>query len=143
MLSLKLNVLYQTLFPGIRLEKFFHKLGLLFFSRQSFQYQNPIISSKLNALSHNSVPSGQICKIPSQTGGIFQFNHFEYQQSYVIFKIEHSLHISVYLNNLELTVLYTLKDFFKDQIDMCCYSLLLVNSIFCCELHFLTFSCVC
>ena len=47
-------------------------------------------------------------------------------------------------DNLELTVLCRLRDFFKDEIDMCSNSLLFVNSIFCCELHFFkTFSHVC
>ena len=92
--------------------------------------------------------------------GTFLDNHFEYQQSYVIFKIEHFIpyfclsqyyfhfvyisHIFYFpsailiaLNdNLELSVLCRLGDFFKDEIDMCSYSLLLVNSIFCCELCF-------
>ena len=46
-------------------------------------------------------------------------------------------------DNLEPTVLCRLRDFFKNQIYMHSYSLLLVNSTFCCVLHFLTFSCVC
>ena len=51
-----------------------------------------MLSSKLNVLSHNSIPSGQIWKIPSQTGvAFFEDNHFEYQQPYVNFKIEHSV----------------------------------------------------
>ena len=62
------------------------------------------------------------------------------------------LHIAIYLyfsgglliflnDNFELTLLCRLGDFFKDEIDRCSYSLLLGNSIFCCELHFIiTFS---
>ena len=40
-------------------------------------------------------------------------------------------------DNCELTFLCRLRDFFKDEIDLCSYSLLLVNSIFCRELHFI------
>ena len=47
-----------------------------------------MLSSKLNILSHNSIPNDQIWKIPSQTGITFWDNCFEYQQPYVIFKIE-------------------------------------------------------
>ena len=47
-------------------------------------------------------------------------------------------------DNLELNVWCRLRDFLKYEIDMCSYSLLLVNSIFCCKLHiFLTFLHVC
>ena len=37
---------------------------------------NPMLSSKFNALSHNSVPSGQIWKIPSQIWIIFSRQSF-------------------------------------------------------------------
>ena len=51
-----------------------------------------------------------------------------------------SVAILIVLNdNLELTFRYRLRDFFKYEIDMCSYSLLLVNSIFGCELHFFNF----
>ena len=50
---------------------------------------NPMLSSKLNVLSHISLPSCQIWKIPSQAGVVVCRNCLEYQQSYVIFKIEH------------------------------------------------------
>ena len=46
-----------------------------------------MLSSKMDVLSHNSVPSGQIQKTASQTGIVFLDNHFEYQPPYVIFKI--------------------------------------------------------
>ena len=48
-----------------------------------------MLSSKLNVLSHNSVPSGQNWKIHSQIGVIYLDDCFEYQPTYVIFKIEH------------------------------------------------------
>ena len=90
----------------------------------------------------------------------FQDNHFVYQQSYLIFKIEHFIPyfcfsqyylIYVYISHviyfssailialndhLELTVWCRLRDFFKDLIDIHSYSLFLVNSIFCCQLCF-------
>ena len=47
-----------------------------------------MLSWKVNVLSHNSVPSGQLWKIPSQKGVSFGDEHIEYQQPYVIFKIE-------------------------------------------------------
>ena len=51
---------------------------------------NTMLSSKLNVLSHNSITSGRIWKIPSQTGvWVFWDDCYEYQQPYVIFKIEH------------------------------------------------------
>ena len=130
---------------------------------------NPMLSSKLNILSHTSIPRGQIWKIPSQTRVMFSRQLFwSINNPILSLNLNISSNISVYLNiicsmlmmghifyfssailvamndNLELTVWCRLTDFFKDQIDMCSYSLLLVNSIFCCELHFLkTFSCVC
>ena len=100
-------------------------------------YVNPMLSLKFNILSHNSVPSGQIWKIPSQTGVIFSRWSFWVQQPCVVFKIEHFVpyfclsqyyllyvyisHIFCYssaimtaLNgNLELTALCRLRDFFK------------------------------
>ena len=49
---------------------------------------NPMLPSKLYVLSHNSIPSGQIWNIPSQTGIISSRWLFEYHQPYVILKIE-------------------------------------------------------
>ena len=97
--------------------------------------------------------------------GHFWGNHFEYQQSYVIFKIEHlipyfclfqyyftpHLHKSNFLffkcnfDSLKLTfwnltLLCRLTDFFKDLIHMWSYSLLLVISISSCKLFFFNFS---
>ena len=63
--------------------------GCSFFPDNHFEHQQPLLSSKFNILSHNSIPSGQIWKIPSQTVVVFWNDHFEYQQPYVIFKIEH------------------------------------------------------
>ena len=51
-------------------------------------YVNPMLSLKFNILSHNSVPSGQIWKIPSQTGVIFSRWSFWVQQPCVVFKIK-------------------------------------------------------
>ena len=95
-----------------------------FFQDNHFEYQQPYVIFRIECFvpSHNSIPSGQIWKIPSQTGVIFsrclhylhswmfcpttlyqvirlqkilhkvvlffEDNHFEYQQPYVIFKIE-------------------------------------------------------
>ena len=52
-------------------------------------YGNPMLSSKFNILSYNSVPSGQISIILLQAGVIFfADNQFECHQTYAIFKIE-------------------------------------------------------
>ena len=52
-------------------------------------YVNPMLSSKFNILSYNSVPSGQISIILLQAGVIFfADNQFECHQTYAIFKIE-------------------------------------------------------
>ena len=48
---------------------------------------NPMLSSKLNVLSHNSLQVVQIWKILHKQGLLFCRNCLEYQQSYVIFKI--------------------------------------------------------
>ena len=42
-------------------------------------------------------------------------------------------------DDLVLILLCRHRDFFKDEIDMCSYSLLVVNSIFCCKVHSLNF----
>ena len=47
------------------------------------------MSLKLNILSHNSIPSGQIENILHREGLFVSDDHFEYHQTYVIFKIEH------------------------------------------------------
>ena len=61
-------------------------------------YVNPMLFLKFNILSHNSVPSGQIQKIPSQTGVVFSRWSFWVQQPCVALKIEHFVPYSVYLN---------------------------------------------
>ena len=73
--------------PGCRSSSIF---GLYFLPEFSlyWYYVNPMLSSKFNILSKNSVQHGQIWIIPSQAGFIFPDDHFEHQQSYVIFKIE-------------------------------------------------------
>ena len=38
---------------------------------------------------------------------------------------------------VNLLLYVDLENFFKDKIDLCSYSLLLGNYIFCCELHFI------
>ena len=75
-------------------------LGCTYWSEFSlyWYYVNPMLSLKFNILSHNSIPSGQIWKIPSQTGVIFSRWSFWVQQPCVVFKIEHFLPYSVYLN---------------------------------------------
>ena len=73
-----------TLFHVVRFEKLLHK--------QESLLETTVLSSNnlmLSSLCQNSVPSCQIWKNTSQTGVISLGNHFEYQQSYVIFKIEH------------------------------------------------------
>ena len=105
-------------------------------------------------------------KFLHKQGSFFEVKHFEYQQSYDILKIEHFIsyfclsllfalclykpYFLLFKYNFDshewqfrTTVLGKLRDFFKDEIDMCSCSVLLVNSIFCCELHFLAFSCIC
>ena len=88
-------------------------------------------------------------KVRSILGGFHVWIHLQFclSQCYLLsVYISHIFYFSgailIALNdNLELTVLCRLWDFLKDQIDMCFYSLMLVNSIFWWELcFFLTFS---
>ena len=57
----------KTQFSVVRCENFLHKQGLLLWDNH-LSTNNPMLSSKLNVLSHNSIPSCQIWKIPSQAG---------------------------------------------------------------------------
>ena len=57
----------KTLFSVARCEKFLHKQGLLLWDNH-FEYKQPYVIFKMNVLSHNSLPSCQIWKIPSQAG---------------------------------------------------------------------------
>ena len=57
-----------------------------------------MLSLKFNILSHNSVPSGKIWNIPSQTGVVLSRWSFWVQQPCVVLKIEHFVPYSVYLN---------------------------------------------
>ena len=118
-----------TPFQVVRCEKYIHEQGSIF-PDNCFEYHQSMLSSKLNIRTQNSVLSGQMWKLPSQTGIAFMRqsfwvqttlcylqnwmfcpitpfqvvrfekslhkqgllvcrNCFEYQQSYVIFKIEH------------------------------------------------------
>ena len=56
-----------TLFQVVRFEKFLHKQWSFFWD-DGFEYQNPMFSSNLNILSHNSIPTDQFRKLLSQTG---------------------------------------------------------------------------
>ena len=67
MLSSKFNLSPITQLHVVRFEKFLHKQGL-FFITMVLSANNPMLSSEMNILSHYSVISGQIWKIPSQTG---------------------------------------------------------------------------
>ena len=63
-----------TPFQVVRIEKFIHKQGFVwisFFKTIVLSTYEPMLSSKLNVLSHISVPHCQIWKIPSQTGVVF------------------------------------------------------------------------
>ena len=96
---------------------------------------NPMLSSKLNVLSHNSIPSCQIWKIPSQAGVVGLQKLFWvstilcYLQNWtflfisIVFALSlHKPHFFYFSNailialneNLELTLLCRLRDFFKD-----------------------------
>ena len=63
-------------------------------------------------------------------------------KSYFIFYFSGAILITLN-DNLELIVLCRHRDFFKDEIDVCCYSIFLVNSIFYCELSILLTSFTC
>ena len=58
-------------FEVVRIETFLHKLGVIVFMMIILSTTNPMLSSKLNVLSHNSIQSGQIWKIPSQAEVVF------------------------------------------------------------------------
>ena len=49
---------------------------------------NPILSSKLNDLSHNSIASGQNLKFIHKQGSFFPDDHFEFKHPFIIFEIE-------------------------------------------------------
>ena len=83
-----------TPFQVVRIESFIHKQGC-FFQMIILCTTNPMLSLKLNVLSYNSIPSGQIEKVIHKQGFFFPDNHFEYQQSYVIFKIEYFIQCQI------------------------------------------------
>ena len=88
MLSSKLNVLSHNSVPSGQICKSHSQAGGSFFQTIVLSTYNCMLSLKLNILSHSPVPCCQIWILPSQTG-FFLGNHFEYHQSYVVFKIEH------------------------------------------------------
>ena len=55
----------------VRIEKFIHNRDC-FFPDNDFESYNSMLSSEFNVLFHNSVPSCQTWKIPSQTGLFFE-----------------------------------------------------------------------
>ena len=55
----------------------------------------PFIIFEIECFVHNSIPSGQIEKFIHKQGFFFPDNHFEYQQSYVIFKIEYFIQCQI------------------------------------------------
>ena len=61
---------------------------------------NPMLFSKLNILSGNSIPTGQIWKIPSQTGVVFFFKMIILSTNNLMLtsKLNILSHISVFLN---------------------------------------------
>ena len=73
-----------------------------------------------------------------------RLSHYYLLYIYISHIFYFSSAILIALNdNFKPTVLCRLRDVFKDEIDMCSYSLLLANSSFCCELHFLkSFTCM-
>ena len=99
-----------TLFQMVRIEKLIHKQGA-FFPDSCFECNNPMLSSKLNVLSHNSVPSGQIWKIPSCKQKLFSWDdHFEYQQ--VIYYLQNWSFHPIFLFILMLFALCLGKPYF-------------------------------
>ena len=76
------------MFQLVRFQKFLHKQGL-FFPDNCFEYNNHMLSWKLNVLSINCVPNCQIWKLPSQTGVVICDDCCEYQQPNIILKTEH------------------------------------------------------
>ena len=63
-----------TPFQVVRCEKnYFSNKGCFYFKMIILSTNNAMLSSRLNVLSHNSIPSGQIWNIPSQTGVVFFF----------------------------------------------------------------------
>ena len=59
-----------TPFQVVRCEKYIHEQGSIF-PDNCFEYHQSMLSSKLNIRTQNSVLSGQMWKIPSQTGDCF------------------------------------------------------------------------
>ena len=64
-----------TPFQVVRCEKYIHEQGS-FFPDNCFEYQQSMLSSKLNIRTQNSVLSCQMWKIPSQTGIAFMRQSF-------------------------------------------------------------------
>ena len=92
MLSSEFNILPITLFQEVRFEKLLHKQGS-FFQMIILSTDNPLSSSKLNALPHNSVPSGQNCKtFLHKQVSLFSDDHFEYQNPMFSVKLNVLLH---------------------------------------------------
>ena len=60
-----------TPFQVVRFENSFTYRVLFFFQDNCLSTNNPMLSSKLNILSHNSITNGQIWKSPSKTGVVF------------------------------------------------------------------------
>ena len=125
-----------TFWPGFRVHSG-SSSGSIYVSLYWY-YVNPMLSLKFNILSHNSVPSGQIWKILSQTGiYLYQMNIVSIINCMLSFKIEHFVpyfccsqyyllyvclsHIFYFLSailialidNLELTVLCRPRDLFQ------------------------------
>ena len=87
-----------ALFQVVRFEIFLHNQGL-FFQMTILSTTNPMLSSKLNALSHNSVPSGQNSQIHSQTELVFfQTIVLSTNNPMLSSKLNISFQISVHLN---------------------------------------------
>ena len=139
MLTSKLNIRTQNSVLSCQMWKTSFTNRDCFYETIILSTNNPMLSSKMNVLSHNSLPSCQIWKIPSQAGVVVLQKLFwvstilYYLQNWtfhIIFLFTsilfalclHKPHffyfssaILIALNeNLELTILCRLRDFFKD-----------------------------
>ena len=86
-----------TSFQLVKFETFLHKQGS-FFETIILSTNNLMSSSKLNILSHNSIPSGQIWKFLHEQGHLFQTIIWCAINPILSSKLHFLSHISVYLN---------------------------------------------